>query len=226
MNRKFLPALTGTALFVIYSLVMLLIIRNFDKSFMVGFLFSVLALVLTAVVTIRLYDIPEGADHTFFGLHITILGILYLLLTFGINILFTSKQFNAYVEAALDLILVVLYIWPSFTVVFAKQHVASIQSNDYQKNQYIKWLEFTVQTAADQSPDQEVKKRLRKLAEDVHFQDPQSDPALQSVENKLADAADALLAAVQANQPGEVDRITREMKLMLSERARLVKLMK
>ena len=222
--KKILPALSGIAMFLIYTIVMVLIIRIFNWNFIIGFIFSILAMAATVLVTIMVTNNKSGADYSFYGIHVMALSALYLILTFVVNLRCVLSHFNIFAEIAFDLILIIGYILGIAFIVSARQHTEAIDRYDHRKNQFIKWLEFTVKTAEDQAADGETKKRLEKLAEDIHYQDPHSNNNLQQIEIRLEDTANKLLEAVQSGQmqPEKISLICDDMSGLLSERSRLV----
>ena len=222
--KKILPALSGIAMFLIYTIVMVLIIRIFNWNFIIGFIFSILAMAATGLVTIMITNNKSGTDYSFYGIHIIILSALYLILTFAVNLRCVLIHYNVFAEIAFDLILIIGYIMGIAFIVSARQHTEAIDRHDHQKNQFIKWLEFTVKSAQDQTADGEIQKRLEKLAQEIHYQDPQSNYNLQPIENRLEDTANNLLETARSRQmeKEEVFRMCDEMTRLLSERRRLV----
>lgn len=222
--KKILPALSGIAMFLIYTIVMVLIIRIFNWNFIIGFIFSILAMAATVLVTIMITNNKSGTDYSFYGIHIMILSALYLILTFVVNLRCVLIHFSVFAEVAFDLILMIGYIMGIAFIVSARQHTEAIDRHDHKKNQFIRWLEFMVESAQDQTSDEEIQKRLEKLAQEIHYQDPQSNYNLQPIENRLEDTANNLLETARSRQmeKEEVYRICDEMTRLLSERRRLV----
>lgn len=197
--------------------------RNITVSFLPGYLFSVVAVALAVVFSLFLYDIPKEGNHTFYGYHFGLVSVIFLIVMFGIEIVFSLGRYSLFLQTGINLIIIVLYVWLNMSLLYSKHYTGEIETVDFQKNLYINRLEERVHYAMDRTEDKDLLKRMTRLAERIHYQDPHSRPSAGSLEDEISDAAMDLVKSVENKEWERAGEIISEMDNLLAERERIVR---
>ena len=212
----------------IFTLIACAMLPNFNAMFFVAYLFGVLA-ILTGWYTLRLsFKHGKDAKSQFYGFPILRVGLVYAAIQLLASLL--CMIFAKYLPLAVML--------PVFFVLFCVAAVGlastavtrdEIRRQDTALKKQVgkmRTLQSMGNSLIAQCEDPEVAREVKKLAEALHYSDPVSCEALESVENELTNCMDELQRAILENDKSGSIGICKKTIAVLTERNRLCKLNK
>jgi hypothetical protein len=210
---------------VIYSIVVFVVPFNRGGGFWSGYGFSLLALLLTAVVSFFTFK-PEGLRSKVYGLPLISVAWRYLVIQLVIGLLqmildFIPVPFQY--GLALNVILLGLCLIGLITVNIGKEEIERIDEKVKEKVFYVKSLQVDVEGYADRTPDESAKKALKDLAETICYSDPMSSPQLAPIENKIENKVAMLSESIDSDA---IKSICDEIQMLFAERNRKCKILK
>lgn len=118
----------------------------------------------------------------------------------------------------LQLVLMTVYLVRTISCFVAMNTVAGVRKEIKEKTAYLGLLEADARVLVSLCTDAEVKKEFSAFAESIHYSDPMSDPALQSVETELQSCVDSAKRSLRNGDLESARDTCREMQLLLKER--------
>ena len=124
-----------------------------------------------------------------------------------------------------EMILLAAYLVVAFSVYGAQSHMSAQDQNDQSSVRKLRLLESDIQGMAGEQPDPALKQALMGLAEEIHYGDVSSMPALADVDGRIAQNVAMLQGelADEASDPlARIETISR----LLKERERTAAILK
>lgn len=208
----------------IYSVILFLTKSSFDLSAWLLYGFTMVAFLLVAIQAIAAARSGSGIVMD------TALGVvtsIYFGLQFvfgGIICMFFSDLPTTPV-LVVEIILLASYLVISFIMYGAQSHMSAQDHNDQSAVRKLRLLESDIQGLVDQQTDLPLKQALKSLAEEVHYSDVASLPALADVEGRIAQNVAILqdeLADENADPLARIETVRR----LLKERDRTAAILK
>ena len=176
-----------TCLFVgaVYSVIVFLLKSSFDLSAWVLYGFTMVAFLLLAIQSIAFTKSGSGVVMD------TALSVVTLIY-FGIQFIFGGIVCMCFADLpttpvlVCEMILLAAYLAIAFSVYGAQSHMAAQDQNDQSAVRKLRLLESDIQGMADQQTDPSRKQALKNLAEEIHYSDATSLPALADIDGKIA----------------------------------------
>ena len=126
------------------------------------------------------------------------------------------------VEIILTIIATVLALY----IIFGLKYIGDNTKKVKEKVLYIRELQFIADDCANVTTNEEVKKMLKKLAEDIRFSDPMSNERTASYEKELQDLLLDLQVEISNNPEADVKGSVTKAQQVLARRNSLVRLSK
>jgi len=187
VKNKSMSLTVALIIVAIFNLVVFVIPFNRGGGFWSGYTFSMLAIVLTVLVSAYAFK-HEGIKSKIYGLPLISLVWRYLIiqLILGLMQMFLDFipvpfQYGLVVNAIL---LGLCLIW-LIAVETGKDEIIRIDEKVKEKTFYIKSLQIDVEGLAERTSDEPSKKARKDLAETIRYSDPMSNPQLATIENKI-----------------------------------------
>ncbi|MCL2663900.1 MAG: hypothetical protein FWE83_11335 [Oscillospiraceae bacterium] len=210
----------------IYNTIVFVIPFNRGGGFWTGYGFSMLAIVMTAAVSLFAFK-PEGLRSKIYGLPLISVAWRYLVVQMIIGlaqILLDFIPIPFQYGLVVNIILLGLCLIGLITVEIGKDEIVRIDEKVKEKVFYIKALQVDVETMADRTTDESAKKALQDLAETIRYSDPMSNPQLAAVENKIEAKVNALTDSITDIEATKTQ--CNELQQLLTERNRKCKILK
>lgn len=208
----------------IYSAIVFLTKNTFDLSTWLLYGFTMVAFLLVAIQAIASARSGSGIVMD------TTLGVVTAIY-FGLQFIFGGIVCMFFTDLpttpvlVCQIILLAVYLVIAFIMYGAQSHMSAQDHNDQRNVRKLRLLESDIQGMADQQSDSVLKQALKGLAEEIHFSDVVSLPALADVEDRVAQNVAILQDEVtdaDANPLARIETIRR----LLKERDRTAAILK
>lgn len=226
-NNRLLIGICFGVIFALYNVLVFTFANNFTKTFWFAYGFTVLAFILQIVGFFISYDRKTTPNNTFFGLPLTIIGLVYLCVQIVAgSILMIYADLSLKVANIIQIIVLAGYIVACSAALFAKNVV--IEADEKTKDQvlFLKLLENDIVSLQEKCNDPALSTRLENLAELVKYSDPISHPSLSLMEQKITNKINQLIEKAEAGKGLESNDICNEIELLLADRNRKCKILK
>lgn len=201
---------------LIYNILLFIIKKDFVTVSWISYFFTMVGFV------VLLFDafIPEEkfSRYPMFGLSVSTYSITFFViqLVFGI-LLMLFDGFNTTFALVIEILLLAFYLFRIIQVLVAKEIVAKQDNKVKQKEFYIRSLLIELEDMSELVTDEELKKSIEQLTEDIRFSDPMSHESLVSTEERirmniasLRDNIDAGRAEDAVDSVSLIKRLVRE----------------
>ena len=197
-------------------------------SFVVSYLFSMVAILAQIYVIRTAFYRGEGVKSKFYGFPIATLGVIYLGIQLIAGLVFMAL--GLIVPLWLPLVLYVLLLGGAavgFVAADAARDEVVRQEVRLEKNvSRMRALQAKARALVSANQVPAAAHALEQLAEDLRFSDPVSSESLAEIEGRLADCLDRLQEAVSGQNTEQIAALCQKAEEMLSERNQLCKLSK
>jgi hypothetical protein len=210
----------------VYNVVVFTIPFTREESFWTGYAFSMVALLLTAIVEFFFFE-RQDLKSRFYGWSLRTVAWRYLIIQLIVGLLemiLTSIPFRYGI--ALNAVLLGACLIGLIAVSAAKEEIERIDEKIKGKVFYIKSLQADVEGLVDRTGDEATKKTLQELVDTIRYSDPMSNEQLATIENKIEGKAIALNEAVADDNADSIKALCTELQQLFAERNRKCKLLK
>ena len=226
-NRKMFFAAVFIILAVFNTVVFII---PFDKGgwFWTGYVFSMLAILLTAAVGFYAFN-RDGMKSKVYGIPLISVAWRYFTIQLIVGLLQMYWDLSAIpfqYGIAVNAVLLGACLIGLLTVEAGKDEIERIDEKIKEKVFFIKSLQVDVECLIDKASDESLKKILKDLAETVRYSDPMSSPQLAAVENKIEAKAAALAETVENADSNASKALCNELQQLFAERNRKCKILK
>jgi len=212
---------------VVFNVIVFIIPFNKGGGFWSGYGFSMLAILLSAAVSLYAFD-REGLKSKFYGIPLISVVWRYLVVQVIVGLIEMALDFIPIpfkYGIALNTILLGACLIGLITVETSKEEIERIDAQIKEKVFYIKSLQADVEGLLDRTSD-DMKKLLKDLAETICYSDPMSSPQLAAIENKIEAKAAVLAKAVDRADSNSIKALCNELQQLFAERNRKCKILK
>ena len=188
-NRYFIIAEYIIVLFV-YSIIVFWIFDKRTSNFWVAYLFAVLTFAIQVIGLLIFPNEETTSRIAFMGISIKVYSSVYLLIQMVISIIFMKlAMISVNTVIIIETIILAVYAAIIIACFAGMNHAGTLLEEVTRKKGYINELQNILLDAADSTKDKNLKKELKKLAEDVKYSDPISHETLELLECSLKELA-------------------------------------
>jgi len=210
----------------VYNVLVFVIPFNRGGGFWIGYSFSMVALLLTAVVGFYAFG-RKGLRSKIYGLPLMYVVWYYLVIQLVIGLLEMFLYFIPFQYwVAVNIVLLGACLIGLIVIDVGKEEIERIDEKIKEKIFYIKSLQVDVAGLVDKASDESVKKVLKELAETIRYSDSMSSPQLAAIENRIEAKIAALAEIVAKADVYAVKASCSELQQLFAERNRKCKVFK
>lgn len=194
-------------IFAVISLVVFLVLKDFNTTFWLGYIFLALAFVLVECVVIFLFK-SKKKDAIFLGIPLATYTLIYLGVAIACSLLFmVLKDFVPWqVSLIVNILPFAIFMVVAIFAILARSVVEEINENVAKKVRNLKSLVVDVDLMVETCQDDELKNKLKKLSETIKYSDPMSNDAVADVEDRII----AKMAELRVyNENGQIEDATK-----------------
>lgn len=208
----------------VYSVILFLAKPTFDVSAWVLYGFTMVAFLL---ITIQAVAASRKSSSIVMDTALGIVTLVYFSLQFifGGIICMCFRDLPMAAVLIWEIILLAAYLVVAFIMYGAQSHSAAQDQNDQNAVRKMRLLESDILGMAEAQTDADMKKALKALAEEIHFSDVATYPALADVEGRIAQNV-AILQDELTDEAADVYARIEALRQLLKERNRTAAILK
>lgn len=215
-------------LFVVYTVIAFAIPFHKNGTFILSYLFSVVALGMQIYVFRISFQRGSDVKSKFYGFPIAKIGVVYLLVQIIVSLIMMAL--SIIVPIWLALIIQAIILAAAGVGVIA----ADVMRNEIQRQDTVlrkdvsamRTMQSKMRMVAGQCADTEITEDINRLSEALRYSDPVSSQAIAGIEMELSNLIDELQQAVMDQEYSSARELCKKALLTLEERNRLCKLNK
>lgn len=214
--------LTLVILLAVFSVIAFVIPFPKNTVFWIAYLFGVFAILFQAYIFKSSFG-KESARSRFYGFPIARLGIYYLVtqLVFSIIEIALSKIIPVWVVVILNLLILAFALIGCITTETMRDEIVQ-QDGKLKKDVFnIRELQSISASLVDQCDDEELKKKLTKLAEDFRYSDPLTSDKTSALETEMQTKIGELQQAITDGDTDSAKELCEKLAGSLRERNRV-----
>ena len=151
----------------------------------------------------------------------------FAVIYFAVGVKMMTVHFDSVkIPLAVEIVITAVYIIVLTFSVLGVGYMESNQDKTQKKLLYIGLLETDVKAAMAYVSDEEMKEKLKKLAEKIRFSDPMSHESLSSCEKEIEEAVRYIVATLRADPDADVSKKISEVQALLEYRNERCKILK
>jgi hypothetical protein len=211
---------------VLYNAIAFVIPIEKNGNFWTGYLFTMLALLLSGGVCLYAFD-KEGLQSKFYGWPLIIVLWNYLLIqmALGFVLLFVSS-IPTWIGVIISCVLLSACLVGLIATEAGKGEIDRMDAEIQEKTFLIKSFQINIDSMIDKTGNPSIKKSLKDLSEVFRYSDPVSNPKLGSLENKIEAKINVLEESLGNASFEEAAMICEEIQRLMVERNKKCKLLK
>lgn len=230
MSNKFRPAIAVYAIaLILFSI--LFFVAPFPKTAatIISYVFLVVSAALSAFLTFRAFDNNTEIKSKVYGFPIFKVGIITFVLQLVFTLLVFIIAFFVSVPVWVSVVVPLFIIGFGCIGAIAAESVRTETERQDEEirtqTEKITYFRLDIENIVELCKNEELKKAVSKLAEDIRYSDPVSSDATAEMEEKISSAITDLERLVTADDSATMDKVA-EIGRMLSDRNRRCKEMK
>jgi glucan phosphoethanolaminetransferase (alkaline phosphatase superfamily) len=214
-------------LFVVFNVISFAAPFVKTAVFWVSYIFGIIAVLVKIPVMKIAFTDTEDARSKFYGFPIARIGVIYSIIQLILSLIFMGVAVFVPVWIPIILFIIVLGISSvGFIAADATRDEIVRQDEVIVKDvSFMRNIQSKMNVLTAQCQDEEIKKVVSDLAEEVRYSDPVSSDAIKDIENELNNSVEELQRAIVDNDENALE-ICKRTKDILLERNRLCKLNK
>lgn len=223
-HSGFWVGIASLFLAAIYSIIVFLVKTTFDISAWILYGFTMVAFLL---ITIQTVAVTRKSSSIVMDTALGVVTMIY----FGLQFIFGGIICMCFSDLPLtpvlvwEIILLAIYLVIAFVMYGAQSHSAAQDQNDQNAVRKMRLLESDILGMAEEQADADKKKALKALAEEIHFSDVATYPALADVEGRIAQNV-AILQDELMEEAADVYARIETIRRLLKERNRTAAILK
>ena len=229
LNNKTLVSFIPVIVFVVYT-VLTFVIWGDDKEtgFWIGWIFSLIATAITTSLPYLMVKSGKEVKSILDGFSVHFVTLCYFGAQLVLGFFCMILNDNAVVfQLILELILHAAYAFFLISSFMGKNIVSGIEQHQKEKVYFVKSIAADLSLVAGKVQDEELKKKVEKVAEIARFSDPMSSSTLAGLEATISTKVEELKDAVADGKSVEeittiIDRIEEKF-LERNEKCKLLK---
>lgn len=208
----------------VYSAILFLVKTTFDVSVWMLYGFTMVAFLL---ITIQSVAASRKSSSIVMDTALGVVTLIYfgLQFIFGGIICMCFSDLPMTAVLVCEIILLAAYLVIAFIMYDAQSHSAAQDQNDQNAVRKMRLLESDILGMAEEQTDTDKKKALKALAEEIHFSDVATYPALVDVEGRIAQNV-AILQDELTDEAADVYARIEAIRRLLKERNRTAAILK
>ena len=208
----------------VYSAILFLVKTTFDVSVWMLYGFTMVAFLL---ITIQSVAASRKSSSVVMDTALGVVTLIYfgLQFIFGGIICMCFSDLPMTAVLVCEIILLAAYLVIAFIMYDAQSHSAAQDQNDQNAVRKMRLLESDILGMAEEQTDTDKKKALKALAEEIHFSDVATYPALVDVEGRIAQNV-AILQDELTDEAADVYARIEAIRRLLKERNRTTAILK
>lgn len=208
----------------VYSAILFLVKTTFDVSVWMLYGFTMVAFLL---ITIQSVAASRKSSSIVMDTALGVVTLIYfgLQFIFGGIICMCFSDLPMTAVLVCEIILLAAYLVIAFIMYGAQSHSAAQDQNDQNAVRKMRLLESDILGMAEEQTDTDKKKALKALAEEIHFSDVATYPALVDVEGRIAQNV-AILQDELTDEAADVYARIEAIRRLLKERNRTAAILK
>ena len=192
-----------------------------EAVFWISYIAGMAAILIQIPVFGASYPKETPLSSKVLGYPVFRVGIIYLVVQMILStILFfagDSGDFPVWLALLLCIVVLAAALVLGLSVNMAREAISNMETVSKVDTRMMKSLALRAEALVSNTNDPMLVKELKKLADDISFSDPVSDPVIADQEYALANAFGQLEAAVNSQNPGAID-LCRNVGIALSNR--------
>lgn len=214
-------------LFVVFNVISFAVPFVKTAVFWVSYIFGIIAILVQIPVMKIAFSDTEDARSKFYGFPIARIGVIYSIIQLIFSLIFMGVAVFVPVWVPIILFVIVLGISSiGFIAADATRDEIVRQDEVIVKDvSFMRNIQSKMNVLVAQCQNEEIKKAVSDLAEEVRYSDPVSSDAIKDIENELNNSVEELQRTIVDNDENALE-ICKRTKDILIERNRLCKLSK
>ncbi|MBR5419567.1 MAG: hypothetical protein IK115_00310 [Lachnospiraceae bacterium] len=148
-----------------------------------------------------------------------VLAIAYVLLQTIFSIYaINSKGFSPYIALIVSLIIFVVFMVLMFAGGIGREHAKAVDAKIERKTEKMKSIKYMCKGMADNVKDEELRKKVQQLEEEIRYSDPSSRSDLEEMENEIESLLAELLGVIAKKDNDSVIDITDRLTEIVKKR--------
>ena len=228
ISNKTLASIIPVIIFLLYTVITFVIWNDYkDSGFWLGWIFSLIATVI--MVSTIYVNVKKGKEvkSILDGFSVHYITSIYFVaqLVLGLFCMILNEGPMALL-IILELILHSVYIVLAVASYMGINIISGIESEQKQKVYFIKSIASDLSLISGKIEDEELKKKVERVAEIAKYSDPMSDSSLSMLEATISTRVEDLKDALEAGKTEELDSLIKKIEEKLLERNEKCKLLK
>ena len=220
--------IAAAIIFVVFSVIAFAVPFPKGGVFWVTYLFSVISLAVQPFVMKKAFDGENDINSKLYGFPIARISVVYCIAQTVLSLVFMAlgKWLAVWVVIVFDVLLLGAAAVGFIGADAMRDEIVRQDKKLVKNTKYMNDLSSKVNVLVDQCGDEDVKKAVAKLAENIKYSDVVSSEALKDIEADLSSCVDELQGAVVDGEKESALSLTVKAEGLLAERNRLCKLNK
>lgn len=200
-------------------------VSKFDSYFWVGYIFIMLTFVIQLGIT--WYSLKDDITKMFYRMPILSISYVSLIVMMVVGILcMVIPSFSVWLGIVLCLLVLAFSIVSMMQAQAAVSVIGDIDTKINNKTFYIKFLTADIDSLVARASSEVIREELKKVYDVVRFSDPMSNDALAGVESQITLKVSELADGVGKVDADMVERLCREIIILINDRNKKCKLLK
>lgn len=220
--------IAAAIIFVVFSVIAFAVPFPKGGVFWVTYLFSVISLAVQPFVMKKAFDGENDINSKLYGFPIARISVVYCIAQTVLSLVFMAlgKWLAVWVVIVFDVLLLGAAAVGFMGADAMRDEIVRQDKKLVKNTKYMNDLSSKVNVLVDQCGDEDVRKAVAKLAENIKYSDVVSSEALKDIEADLSSCVDELQGAVVDGEKESALSLTVKAEGILAERNRLCKLNK
>lgn len=220
--------IAAAIIFVVFSVIAFAVPFPKGGVFWVTYLFSVISLAVQPFVMKKAFDGENDINSKLYGFPIARISVVYCIAQTVLSLVFMAlgKWLAVWVVVVFDVLLLGAAAVGFIGADAMRDEIVRQDKKLVKNTKYMNDLSSKVNVLVDQCGDEDVRKAVAKLAENIKYSDIVSSEALKDIEADLSSCVDELQGAVVDGEKESALSLTVKAEGLLAERNRLCKLNK
>ena len=220
--------IAAAIIFVVFSVIAFAVPFPKGGVLWVTYLFSVISLAVQPFVMKKAFDGENDINSKLYGFPIASISVVYCIAQTVLSLVFMAlgKWLAVWVVIVFDVLLLGAAAVGFIGADAMRDEIVRQDKKLVKNTKYMNDLSSKVNVLVDQCGDEDVRKAVAKLAENIKYSDVVSSEALKDIEADLLSCVDELQGAVVDGEKESALSLTVKAEGLLAERNRLCKLNK
>ena len=228
INNKVLASFLPAIIFIVYTVITFVIWDDKEEGFWLGWTFSLIATGITVAVPFLTVKDGKEVKSILDGFSIPYFTYIYFVaqLVLGLFCMILNEGPMALL-VILEVILHAVYAFIIISSVMGKNVISGLEQEQKEKVYFVKSISSDLSLVAGKIADEELKKKVEKVAEIAKYSDPMSNQSLAGLEATISTKVEELKDAVEDGKSSEeIGKIIERIEEKFLERNEKCKLLK